>query len=253
MAGWLGRHLPTLGHPHRRSARLGVSHRRHRAGGDPLVFPATARARTAGRGVVLCGHPVAGARLRQLRLHAVRFRRRPLSVPRRHRGHGGRHRRGHRWGSSPAKLGAKGGAGRRGRGPRRARAADLAAGEHLSGRRNLLSPHHRAQSAGAGCPPQLRLRPIQAGTARGSPRHSPHRRRKRTRLGLAQLGASARHAPAGIPTRARASRCQPRRDSQCARARRGSRNPPAPSHRTRPAGAEGVPQFKQGPVQAGTV
>ena len=37
-----------------------------------------------------------------------------------------------------------------------ARDADLASGKRLSGQRNPQSPHHRAQSAGTECPPQLR-------------------------------------------------------------------------------------------------
>ena len=128
-----------------RPTGLGVFARRGRLGSRSLVLPVAAWARTAGLGIVLCDHAVAGVGLCRLRLYAVFFCRRPLSVSRWHRGYGRRHRRGHVWRWSSAQLVAKGCAGRCGSGSRRVGDADLAAGKHLSGQRNLLSPHRRAQ------------------------------------------------------------------------------------------------------------
>ena len=58
-----GSHLPDWGHPHCGPAGLGVSHRRHRAGGGPMALPPAAWAWTAGRGVVFCGDVVTGVGL----------------------------------------------------------------------------------------------------------------------------------------------------------------------------------------------
>ena len=152
--------LSALGHSRRGSAGLGISGRSYRAGGSSLVFSASGWAWAAGWDVVFCGHAVAGFRLCRLRLYAVCFCRRPLSIPRWPRDYGCRHRRNHVWRASPVRLVAKGCADRCSGSYRCAGAADLAAGKRLSGRRNPQSPHHRAQSAGTGCLPQLRRRPL---------------------------------------------------------------------------------------------
>ena len=62
-------------------------------GGNAVVHAPQDWARAAGRGLVLCGDAVAGAGLRESRLHDLLLCGRPLSIPGRHRGHGGPHRR----------------------------------------------------------------------------------------------------------------------------------------------------------------
>ena len=84
----------------RRPVGLGVSHCCYRAVAVALALPASDWAWTAGWSVVFCSS-VAGFRLCRLRLYAVCFRRRPLSVSGWPRGYGRRHRCGHVWCVSP--------------------------------------------------------------------------------------------------------------------------------------------------------
>ena len=154
MAGRARRHLSALGGGRRGPARLGLRHRRRGGGGGALAAPASDRPRAAGRGAVLRGDPVAGARLRGLRLHAVLLRRGPLPVPGRHRVDGGAG--GRRRARCAAPLaggdGGKARCGRRGGRADRPGGADLEAGGDLPGRGDLLQPRHRPQSHGAGRP-----------------------------------------------------------------------------------------------------
>ena len=79
---------------------------------DPLALPAAGWARTAGWDVVFCGHAIAGAGFRRLRLYEVCVCRRPLSVSRWHWGYGRRHRRRLLMACIACRLVAKGRAGR---------------------------------------------------------------------------------------------------------------------------------------------
>ena len=124
-------------------------HFRHQLGRGPLAGA-----------LFFCGCDIAGFGLCRLHLYEVCFCRRSSSVSCWYWGYGRRHRLGCLWRASPVKWVAKGRIGHCGGGPSGARAADLASGKHLSGRRNVQSPHHRAQSAGAECPPPFRHCPL---------------------------------------------------------------------------------------------
>ena len=119
------------------------------AGGSAVVPAPQARARAAGRSLVLCGDAVAGAGLRESRLHEVLLGGRPLSIPGRHRGHGRPHRRRRarrRPAARPIEVGGdgscRGGAGASWN-------DDLAPGGNLPGQDHLLQPHCLSQPRGA--------------------------------------------------------------------------------------------------------
>ena len=80
-----GRHLPVVGDRSPRPPRLDIRGTRRGAAGSALARPRSLGPRSAGVRRLLRGDPVARTRPDRLRLHAVRLRRRPLSVSGGHR------------------------------------------------------------------------------------------------------------------------------------------------------------------------